>query len=107
MGFFDYLNKLFSGKATKPAREVQTLRIRCNRCGEIVSAEVNLNSDLSLEYNENGSMVGYYCRKVVMGKARCFQQIEVVMRYSPKKQLLDQEVIGGVVLEKGEAEASA
>jgi uncharacterized protein YuzE len=99
MGLFDYLNKLLSGKAAKPAREVQTLQIRCNRCGELVTAEVNLNSDLSLEYNENGNVVGYYCRKVVMGKARCFQKIEVVMRYSPKKHLQDQEVIGGTLVE--------
>jgi hypothetical protein len=34
-----------------------------------------------------------------MGNSRCFQQIEVEMKFTPDRQLIDREVKGGTFVE--------
>ncbi|MBI5349403.1 MAG: hypothetical protein HZB77_08840, partial [Chloroflexi bacterium] len=54
--------------------------------------------DLSVEYSENGEQT-YICRKMLMGKARCFQQIEVSLVFDAYRKLVSSEVVGGVMVE--------
>ena len=67
--------------------------VRCNRCGEIIRSRVNLSNDLSAEYD--GSRTSYVCRKVLLGESRCFQQIEVVLKFDENRKLFDRTVSGG------------
>jgi len=67
--------------------------VRCNRCGEIIRSRVNLSNDLSAEYG--GSRTSYVCRKVLLGESRCFQQIEVVLKFDENRKLFDRNVSGG------------
>ena len=90
MGF---LKKLFGGAGTTPEKRYYTFHVKCNRCGEVIEGRVDLDNDLSLEYD--GDSTVYFVRKGLVGNNRCFQQIEVEMKFTPARTLIEQEVTGG------------
>ena len=75
------------------------ITVQCDRCGEVIQARVNLANDLSIEYDEGGNKTGYFCRKVLVGKQRCFQQIEVTLKLDAKRKLIDRQITGGKFVE--------
>jgi len=87
MGF---LNKLFGGGTTSSNSDFYTFDVVCDRCGETIQGKVNLSNDLSLD--DEGS---YHVRKVLMGSGRCFQQIEVILKFDTSRQEQDRQVSGG------------
>ncbi len=95
MNFLKSLSSLLSGSAQSPSGVFYPIVARCNRCGEIVHGQINLNNDLSIEYAENGEPTGYTCRKVLMGSGRCFQQIEVTLTFNANRVLTNKEITGG------------
>jgi len=94
MSFF---KKLFSGTPAKQDKNYYTFNVKCNRCGEIIEGRVDLDNDLSLEYEDDRSV--YFVRKGLMGNNRCFQQIEVKMKFTSTRELIEQEVKGGTFVE--------
>ena len=94
MGF---LKNLFSGTPAKPEKRYYTFNVKCNRCGEIIEGRVDMDNDLSLEYEDDRSV--YFVRKGLLGNNRCFQQIEVEMKFTSTRELIEQEVRGGTFLE--------
>lgn len=90
MGF---LKKLFSGGDAKPEKRYYTFHVRCNRCGEVIEGRVDLDNDLSLDYE--GDSTVYFVRKGLIGQNRCFQQIEVEMKFTSDRELIEQKVTGG------------
>lgn len=91
MGF---LKKLFGGGSTSSNADFYTCDVICDRCGETIQGKVNLSNDLSQD-NEGG----YHVRKVLMGGGRCFQQIEVILKFDASRQVQDQQVSGGKIIE--------
>jgi len=91
MGF---LKKLFGGGTTTTSSDFYTFDVVCDRCGETIQGKVNLSNDLSL--NDEG---GYRVRKILIGGGRCFQQIEVVLKFDASRQVQDQQVSGGKFVE--------
>jgi hypothetical protein len=85
--------KLFTPRPANSGK-FHTFAVKCNRCGEIIHGQVNVNNDPSLEYDENGKPY-YTCRKVVMGDQLCFQRIEVVFKFNELRGLLDRQITGG------------
>jgi hypothetical protein len=75
------------------------LVVQCNRCGEVIRARINLANDLSIEYDEGGNKTGYSCRKVLIGKERCFQSIEVTLRFDAQHKLIDRKITDGKFVE--------
>lgn len=94
MGFF---KKLFSGTPSKPEKRYYVFQVKCKRCGEIIEGRVDLDNDLSLEYEGGGNV--YFGRKVLMGSSLCFQQIEVEMKFTSDRTLVEKEVKGGTFVE--------
>lgn len=90
MGF---LKKLFSGGDAKPEKRYYTFHVKCNRCGEVIEGRVDLDNDLSLDYE--GDSTVYFVRKGLIGQNRCFQQIEVEMKFTSDRELIEQKVTGG------------
>ena len=90
MGF---LKSLFSGTPAKPEKRYYVFQVKCNRCGEIIEGRVDLDNDLSLEFEDNRNV--YFGRKVLVGSGHCFQQIEVELKFDSSRQLLEQQVTGG------------
>ena len=65
-------------------------------------ARVDLYNDLSTDYDD--PHLGFYCRKVLMGTSRCFQQIEVNLKFDEKRKLTESQVTGGQLISRGEFE---
>jgi hypothetical protein len=86
---------LFAGTPGPGGREAFFIKVKCNRCGEILEVRINPYNDLSVEYDDAGRTSGFSCRKVVRGNGRCFQPIEVVLQYDERRQLKDQTIQGG------------
>ena len=56
-------------------------------------------NDLSVEYGPTGNPQSYSCRKVLMGSGRCFQSIEVVLKFNSRRSLQEKEIHGGKFVE--------
>jgi len=94
MGF---LKNLFGGGSAKPDKRYHVFNVKCNRCGEIIAGRVDLDNDLSVEYEDNRNV--YFARKGLMGSGRCFQQIEVEMKFTSDRKLIEQQAQGGTFVE--------
>jgi len=93
MGIF---KNLFSGASAKPEKRYYTFNVKCNRCGEIIQGRVDLDNDVSL--NDSGTV--YFARKVLMGDSgKCFQRIEVGLKFTSAREVLEQEIQGGTFSE--------
>jgi len=88
-----FLKNLFT--PPKPEKHYYTFNVKCKRCGEIIEGRVDMDNDLSL--NDDGN--GYIVRKGLMGANRCFQQVEVELKFDSKRQLIDQSITGGMFVE--------
>lgn len=97
MGF---LKKLFSGEAAKPQKRYYTFKVKCNRCGEIIEGRVDLDNDLSAEF-ESDTRTTYISRKGLTGSGEnhCFQQIEVTLKFSSTRAVIDEQIQGGTFVE--------
>ena len=90
MGF---LKKLFGGGSDQHQKRYYAFNVKCNRCGEIIEGRVDLDNDLSLDYE--GDETIYFVRKGLIGNNRCFQQMEVEMKFTADRELIEQQVTGG------------
>ncbi len=93
-----FLDQLFQKLFPKVAGNGRfyPLAVRCGGCGEIVRAQINLYNDLSLDDDgAEGSSDNYICRKVLVGNGRCYRPIEVTLKFSAQRRLLEKTVSGG------------
>jgi hypothetical protein len=90
------LQKLFGGFSASPQKHEYTFSVKCLRCGEIIEGHVNLDNDLSVEYEDSGDV--YHARKILMGESKCFQRIEVELKFTSRRELLEQQISGGVFI---------
>jgi len=93
MSFFKRLSNLFSSSTSADAN-AYWLAVKCNRCGEVIRARVNLNNDLSLDYDQSGRAT-YFCRKTLIGEGHCFQRVEVELTFDANRRLVDRQITGG------------
>ncbi len=89
----NFLQKLFGGSPAKPEKRYYTFSTKCLRCGEIITGRVDLDNDLSIEYEEGGDV--FYSRKVLMGSGICFQRVEVELKFSSAHELIEKQITGG------------
>ena len=87
------LQKLFGGSSAKSEQHAYTFSVKCNRCGEIIKGRVDLNNDLSGEYGEDGDI--FRARKILIGENHCFQRIEVELKFTSARELIERHVTGG------------
>lgn len=92
-----FLKNLFSSTPAKREKRYYTFNVKCNRCGEVIEGRVDLENDLSLEYE--GDSTFYIVRKGIIGNNRCFQQIEVEMKFTSERTLIEQQAQGGKFVE--------
>ena len=93
MGFLKKIGRaLFPATGSKEA-PAYIIRARCNRCGEELQARVNLYNDLS-----QGDGEGYVCRKVLIGSNRCFQRVEVTLKFNANRNVTEREISGGTFI---------
>jgi hypothetical protein len=87
------LQKLFGALPAKSEKPYYTFSVKCLRCGEIIEGRVDLDNDLSVEFESNRDI--YYSRKVSMGNSKCFQRMEVELMFTSTRELLEQHITGG------------
>ncbi len=98
MSFLKRLGQLFSApQQAQFDRRSYWVHVRCHRCGEVLSARVDLQNDLSMDYDTQE----YTAQKVIVGSGenRCFQRIQVRMRFDKQKRLIDIDASGGEVVD--------
>ena len=91
MGLIKYLSNLFTAS---PSSNLHMVAVKCDRCNETIEARINLQNDLSVDY-EGGGKPTYHCRKTLMGDGRCFQRIEIDLTFDASKRLISREITGG------------
>ena len=91
----NFFQKLFGGSSSSPKSEKRyySFTVKCKRCGELIEGRVDMDNDLSIEYEEGGDI--YHARKVLMGENRCFQRVEVEFKFTSKRDLIERQVAGG------------
>ena len=99
MSFLQRLGRLLTAPGAAPVRKVQAITVQCNRCGEVITAALDLRNDMSAEYDEQTGATTFVTRKVLMGRQRCFQQIEVTLFFDGKHRLTSKQVTGGKFVE--------
>jgi hypothetical protein len=99
VSFFKSFSRFFAGPARGSSGHSYWLTVQCNRCGEVIRAQVNLNNDLSVEYDDKGNVTSYFCRKVVIGKQRCYQPIEVALTFDAHRKLVERKITDGKFVE--------
>lgn len=102
MNLLKRLANLFN-PARPPAPEYWIFA-RCHRCGEVLKARVNLNNDLSVDYEDKTTT--FFCRKVLTGESRCFQRIEVELTFDQNHNLMSREIQGGQFISREEYETA-
>ena len=96
MSFLDKLKALFSGAPGSPGDAYSLYYyVRCSRCNEIIRARVDLRNELSSDFGTNDAPTGYFYRKVLIGRGRCFQPLNVTMTFDSRRNLISREVSGG------------
>ncbi len=95
MNFF----KSLFGPKPAPPRNLLPLKVRCRRCGEIITTQVDVNNDLSVDYDEAGQ-TSYHCRKGLIGQQHCYQTVEVELKFDANRRLIDRQISGGEFVEE-------
>jgi hypothetical protein len=91
----NFLNKIFGGTPDSSPKKYYVFNVKCKRCGEIIEGRVDVENDLSVEYESGGDV--FYCRKVLMGNGKnlCYQQIEVGLKFDSKRKLVERRAEAG------------
>jgi hypothetical protein len=79
--------------------------VKCSRCGEKLSARVDLMADLTVRFSEDGGEDVYYTRKTLIGSNLCFQPIEATLTFDVRRKLIGEDITGGEYITKEEFEA--
>jgi len=108
MGFLKKIAKsLFGGGPGGRPAPLLHFDVRCDRCGQVIHGQINLNHDLSVQYEGDDQF--YFCRKglVGSGETRCFQQVIVEYTFDSRRQVIDRRVEGGRFVEPGSPDEPA
>ena len=95
MSFLKKLASLFTFPTPSSTGNFYTFTVQCLRCGEQIEGHVDLRNQLSAEYDGAERVASYFCRKVLMGQQRCFQQIEVEFNLDANRKVIERKITGG------------
>jgi len=69
--------------------------VKCNQCGEVLKARVDLYNELSLRFSDQGKKDTYFCRKTIIGSHGCYKPINVELTYDLNRKLISRDIQGG------------
>ncbi len=95
------IDRLLSGSREEPFRcnvRVFTLQVKCDRCGEIISARINRDHELQEQYAEDAEEgdppVEWLLHKEVVG-SECQNIVRFTLHFGCDQGLLDSSIEGG------------
>jgi uncharacterized Zn finger protein len=97
MSFFKKISNIFTSASPRD-HSGYWITVRCNRCGEVIRGRIDLYNEPSVDYRDGKPF--YFCRKVLIGEQRCFQQVEVTLTFDENHNLIDRQVTGGTFVEE-------
>lgn len=106
MSFLKKLGAIFSRPSSGGDSYSLYYYVRCHRCREAIKARVDLRNELSSEFGEGEGTQGYYFRKVLIGRGRCFEPIEVTMTFDGRRNMTSREITGGTFITEEEYQAA-
>jgi len=92
----NFLKKLFTPREPY-TKSYYTFHVKCKRCSETITGRIDLDNDLSIEYEEGGDV--FFARKILMGENKCFQRMEANFKFNSSRQVIEKDVIGGEFVE--------
>ena len=92
----NFLKKLFAPRQPY-TKSYYTFTVKCKRCGETINGRIDLDNDLSVDYEDGGDV--FYARKVLMGDNKCFQRVEANFKFNSDRQVIEHKIIGGEFVE--------
>lgn len=101
MNFLKKISSIFS----PPYRNEEFaywLHVRCDRCGEVIRARVDLRNDLSLNYGDREEDRIYFCRKTLIGERQCYWPVEVELTFDRRRRLIQRQAQGGQFISEEE-----
>ncbi len=102
MSFLKKLGKLLSSPPPKTDRAMY-LYVQCNKCGEKLRARVDVWNELTPEYDgKSDDAVSFHCRKVLIGEKRCYQPIELRLKFDKNHRLVEKNIMGGKYIDQAE-----
>jgi len=103
-----FLRKIASALSPKGAEESDLLwvYVRCHECGEKIKTRIDPSHDLTPNYDDEGRVINYFLRKVLIGSQRCFEPIEVRLTFDPRRRMISREITGGQFISKEEYESA-
>jgi hypothetical protein len=102
MSLFKKISNILAAPRPKTDRALY-LYVQCNKCGEKLRARVDMWNELSPDYDGNSEdAAAYHCRKVLIGENRCYQPIELRLKFDKNHRLVDKQVYGGKFIEEAE-----
>jgi hypothetical protein len=102
MNILKKLSKVLSSPPPKTGRAIY-LYVQCNKCGEKLRARVDVWNELTPDYEENNeNAASYHCRKVLIGDKKCYQPIELKLKFDKDHKLIDKQIYGGKYIEEVE-----
>jgi hypothetical protein len=102
MDLLKKLANLLGGGPSKAERSLY-LFIQCNKCGEKMRARVDLWNELTPDYEGNSEdPSSFHCRKVLVGENRCYQPIELQLKFDKNHKLVDKKIHGGKYIEEAD-----
>jgi hypothetical protein len=102
MNIFKKISSLFTpGEPKKPPEFAIYIKVKCSRCGEIISGRIDLRNDLTIDYDQSTPGAFYFCRKVLIGENRCYQPVEVQLSFDKNRKITQRQISGGVFIDEG------
>lgn len=105
MGLLKGIKSFFAGSGRE--ERVHWEYVRCLRCKEKLAVRVDLENELTPQYENESTEGAYYVRKGVLGsgKTRCFQMIEVELYFDAERKPVSRYITGGEFITREEFEA--
>ncbi len=102
MDFLKRLGKILSAPPPTTGRSL-FLYVQCNKCGEKLRARVDVWNELTPEFDgKSDDPISYQCRKVLVGENKCYQPIELTLKFDKNHKLVDKRIMGGNFIEEAE-----
>ncbi|MFZ2657944.1 MAG: hypothetical protein WAX69_23635 [Victivallales bacterium] len=86
----------FLGGPSGPRSGFIEYRIKCGKCGEIVTIKVFPDRDLNPTYEDDGP--AYVLKKEVMD-SKCFRMIQIEISFDASRREIGREITGGTFAE--------
>jgi hypothetical protein len=91
----NFFKNLFSGGGTPSQGDGGIyIHVQPRGCEEVIRVRLDPRNDLTAEDG------GYWVRKIARGNYRCFNPVEMMLRFDANRQLVEDTITGGTLVDQ-------